>query len=38
VKSICAAHGAQVEVASVLGRGSRFRIRQPLVGEPTGLT
>jgi heavy metal sensor kinase len=35
VKSICAAHGAQVEVASVLGRGSRFRIRQPLVDEPT---
>jgi heavy metal sensor kinase len=35
VKSICAAHGAQVEVASVLGQGSRFRIRQPLVDEPT---
>jgi signal transduction histidine kinase len=34
VKSICAAHGAQVEVSSVLGQGSRFRIRQPLVGEP----
>jgi len=37
VKSICAAHGAQVEVSSVLGHGSRFRIRQPLVGEPTGI-
>jgi len=37
VKSICAAHGAEVEVSSVLGQGSRFRIRQPLVGEPTGL-
>jgi heavy metal sensor kinase len=31
VKSICAAHGAQVEVASVPGKGSRFRIRQSLV-------
>ena len=30
VKSICAAHGAQVEVMSTLGKGSRFRIRQPL--------
>ena len=31
VKSICTAHGAQVEVASVSGKGSRFRIRQSLV-------
>ncbi len=31
VKSICAAHGAQVEVASVPGKGSRFRITQSLV-------
>jgi heavy metal sensor kinase len=30
VKSICAAHGAQVEVASVPGKGSRFRITQSL--------
>lgn len=36
VKSICAAHGAQVEVTSVLGQGSRFRIRQPLSGEASG--
>jgi heavy metal sensor kinase len=27
VKSICAAHGADVEVASVAGKGSRFRVR-----------
>jgi heavy metal sensor kinase len=31
VKSICAAHGARVEVASVPGKGSRFRITQSLV-------
>jgi len=31
VKSICTAHGAQVEVASVSGKGSRFRIKQSLV-------
>jgi heavy metal sensor kinase len=30
VQSICTAHGAQVEVSSVLGKGSRFRVRQPL--------
>ncbi|HEY2808287.1 MAG TPA: ATP-binding protein [Steroidobacteraceae bacterium] len=30
VKSICAAHGARVEVESKPGRGSTFRIRQPL--------
>jgi heavy metal sensor kinase len=31
VKSICTAHGAQVEVASVPGKGSLFRIKQSLV-------
>jgi signal transduction histidine kinase len=31
VKSICAAHGAEVEVASVPGKGSLFRIKQSLV-------
>lgn len=30
VKSICAAHGAEVEVTSEPGKGSRFRVRQPL--------
>jgi heavy metal sensor kinase len=34
VKSICDAHGARVEVSSAPGRGSRFRIRQPLITEP----
>ena len=34
VKSICDAHGAQVEVSSTPGQGSRFRIRQPLATEP----
>ena len=33
VKSICTAHGAQVEVTSKPGEGSRFRIRQPLAAE-----
>jgi heavy metal sensor kinase len=33
VESICTAHGAIVEVASAPGRGSRFRVRQPLAGE-----
>ena len=33
VKSICAAHGARVEVASVPGKGSRFRIRQSLLNK-----
>jgi heavy metal sensor kinase len=36
VKSICDAHGARVEVSSVPGQGSRFRLRFPLfssVGE-----
>ncbi|HEY4215450.1 MAG TPA: ATP-binding protein [Steroidobacteraceae bacterium] len=33
VKSICTAHGAQVEVSSKPGEGSRFRIRQPLAAE-----
>jgi heavy metal sensor kinase len=30
VKSICAAHGAEVEVTSAPGAGSTFRIRKPL--------
>jgi heavy metal sensor kinase len=30
VKSICLAHGAEVEVLSTPGRGSTFRIRQPV--------
>ena len=34
VQSICTAHGAQVEVSSVLGKGSRFRVRQPLASAP----
>lgn len=34
VKSICDAHGAQVEVTSTPGQGSQFRIRQPLASEP----
>jgi heavy metal sensor kinase len=32
VKSICNAHGAEVEVKSTPGEGSRFRVRQPLAG------
>ena len=33
VKSICSAHGAEVEVQSSPGRGSTFRVRQPLACE-----
>jgi heavy metal sensor kinase len=33
VKSICTAHGADVEVVSSPGKGSCFRMRQPLAGE-----
>jgi heavy metal sensor kinase len=32
VKSICSAHGAEVEVLSSPGKGSTFRVRQPLAG------
>jgi signal transduction histidine kinase len=32
VKSICTAHGAELEVISTPGKGSRFRMRQPLAG------
>ena len=34
VKSICSAHGAEVEVSSSPGQGSTFRIRQPLAAGP----
>ena len=33
VKSICAAHGAEVEVLSTPGAGSTFRVRQPLAAD-----
>jgi heavy metal sensor kinase len=33
VKSICTAHGAVIEVMSAPGRGSTFRVRQPLAGD-----
>jgi heavy metal sensor kinase len=36
VKSICAAHGAEVEVLSTPGAGSTFRVRQPLAAESAG--
>jgi signal transduction histidine kinase len=32
VKSICTAHGAEVEVQSAIGKGSRFRVKLPLSG------
>ncbi len=31
VKSICTAHGAEVEVQSTIGKGSRFRFKLPLL-------
>ena len=36
VKSICSAHGADIEVISEPGRGSTFRLRQPLAAEAAG--
>ena len=36
VKSICVAHGAEVEVRSAPGAGSTFRIRQPLAADASG--
>jgi signal transduction histidine kinase len=33
VKSICSAHGADIEVISEVGRGSTFRLRQPLAAD-----
>jgi heavy metal sensor kinase len=34
VESICTAHAARVEVSSVAGKGSTFRMLAPLAGEP----
>jgi signal transduction histidine kinase len=34
VKSICTAHGAELQVDSTVGKGSRFRIKLPLAPEP----
>jgi heavy metal sensor kinase len=34
VESICTAHGGRVEVASVEGRGSRFKVELPLAQAP----
>ena len=36
VRSICTAHGADVEVISTPGKGSLFRMRQPLAGDSAG--
>ena len=36
VKSICSAHGATLEVSSAPGRGSTFRVKQPLADPATG--
>jgi signal transduction histidine kinase len=33
VKSICSAHGAEIEVLSTAGKGSTFRVRHPLATE-----
>jgi heavy metal sensor kinase len=38
VKSICSAHGALIEVSSAPGRGSTFRIKQPLAGDAAART
>ena len=37
VKSICGAHGAEVEVESIIGKGSRFRVKLPLAHLPRSL-
>jgi len=34
VKSICSAHGAELEVESAIGKGSRFRVKLPLAQSP----
>lgn len=38
VKSICAAHGGKVEVESLEGKGSRFRVEVPLVNGNSATT
>jgi heavy metal sensor kinase len=36
VKSICTAHGAEVQVESAPGKGSHFRVKLPIAREPEG--
>ncbi len=38
VKSICTMHGAEIEVESQLGRGSRFRVKFPLFSPENSLS